>query len=145
MEPSPSPLSSRAKPRDLRFSGTFLGNVFDRSQNRTNPGFTSTKSPENFDPAQATHFYSASFRDTNPSQPQRGKFPLSPQEIQQWTIAYAPEKYPKIKPPPSWKAIPPSYPPASFWERPSPRSWVPSSSKPMARTITPSSSASGPP
>jgi hypothetical protein len=31
-EPSPSPLSSRAKPRDLRFRGPFLEMFFDRAQ-----------------------------------------------------------------------------------------------------------------
>ena len=30
MEALPSPLSSRAKPRDLQFSGPFLGMFFDR-------------------------------------------------------------------------------------------------------------------
>jgi hypothetical protein len=34
MEPLPSPLSSRAKPRDLRFRGPFLEMFFSRAQRR---------------------------------------------------------------------------------------------------------------
>ena len=35
MEPPPSPLSSRAKPRDLQFSGPFVEMFFDRAQRFT--------------------------------------------------------------------------------------------------------------